>query len=60
VLPFDHHTERELLAVAAGIEERSGHPLARGGAVARAARWACRPRPAADVRVLAGRGVSAR
>ncbi|HEX5009497.1 MAG TPA: heavy metal translocating P-type ATPase, partial [Planctomycetota bacterium] len=57
VLPFDHHTEAELLAVAAGIEERSGHPLAEA-VLSRARALGVPPAPAADVRMLAGRGVS--
>jgi len=57
VLPFDHHTEAELLAVAAGIEERSGHPLAEA-VLSRARALGVAAAPAADVRVLAGRGVS--
>ncbi len=57
VLPFDHHTEAELLAVAAGIESRSGHPLA-DAILGRARALAVPPAPAADVRALAGRGVS--
>jgi Zn2+/Cd2+-exporting ATPase len=59
VLPFDHHTEAELLGVAAGIEERSGHPLAEA-VLARARELGVPAAPAADVRALAGRGVSGR
>jgi Cd2+/Zn2+-exporting ATPase len=57
VLPFDHHTEAELLAVAAGIESRSGHPLA-DAIAGRARELGVEPAPAADVRALAGRGVA--
>jgi len=57
VRPFDHHTEAELLAVAAGIESRSGHPLA-DAITGRARALSVPPAPAADVRALAGRGVS--
>ncbi|MGA2568958.1 MAG: heavy metal translocating P-type ATPase [Terracidiphilus sp.] len=53
------HTEEELLRVAAAAEERSNHPLAH--AIVDAARgqgieW----RPAEDVQVIPGRGLSAR
>ena len=57
VLPFDHHTEADLLGVAAGIEQRSGHPLSEA-ILARARALGVPAAPAADVRLLPGRGVA--
>jgi len=56
VVPCPDHTAREVLAVAAALELRSGHPL--GTAIVKACRNAgLDPLPADSVRALPGRGV---
>ncbi len=56
VIAGDDHTVEELLAVAAALELRTGHPL--GTAIVAAAdRRGVSPLPAEDVRALAGRGI---
>ena len=57
VIPFDSHTESELMSRAAALEARSTHPLAR--AIHRyAERKGIAPAPAADVQVLRGKGLT--
>jgi Cd2+/Zn2+-exporting ATPase len=57
VVPFDTHTEAELVARAAALEARSTHPLAR--AILRYAEAkGIAPAPAADVQVLPGKGLT--
>jgi len=58
VLPLDHHTEPELLALAAGIEAHSSHPLA-AAVVAHAQQRGVAPRTARELQTLPGQGVSA-
>jgi Cu+-exporting ATPase len=52
------HTERDVLLRATSLEQGASHPLARA-IVARADALVLRPLPITDVRVHAGRGVSA-
>ena len=59
VVPLGNHGERELLERAAALEARSGHPLARA-VIGHARSLGIEPEPAADVRVLPGRGVTGR
>ncbi len=57
VIPLGNHSETELLARAAALESRSTHPLAR--AICRYAEAkGVAPAPAADVRVLKGKGLT--
>lgn len=49
------HSEPELLAIAAGLEAQSDHPLAHA-IVAHAAAANVRPLPALDVRIIQGKG----
>jgi len=58
VAPRSGHSETELLTIAAAIEASSTHPLARA-IVEHAAGKGIRPAPAADTRMLAGKGASA-
>lgn len=59
VVPEPGHTEDEVLAVAAALELRSGHPL--GAAIVRAANErGVDPAPAEAVTALPGRGVEGR
>ncbi len=56
VIPCPDHTAPEVLAVAAALELRSGHPL--GAAIVEACReHGLEPLPAGEVRALPGRGV---
>jgi len=56
VVPGPGHTEEEVLAVAAALELRSGHPL--GNAIVRAAtQYGADPPPAEAVSALPGRGI---
>jgi Cd2+/Zn2+-exporting ATPase len=56
VVAGEGHTESEVLAVAAALELRSGHPL--GTAIIDAAQFrGVAPLPADDVRTLPGRGI---
>jgi len=59
VQPLDGHTEAELLERAASLEARSNHPLARA-IVDHARGLQVHLRPAEDVEVLQGKGVSGR
>lgn len=59
IVPLSGHTERELLEMAARIESRSEHPLARA-IVSHAAEAGIQPVPARDFQVLRGRGAVAR
>lgn len=57
VIPLGSHTETELISRAAALEAHSTHPLAR--AIRRyAERRGIAPAPAADVRVLGGKGMT--
>lgn len=58
VVPVSGHTDGELLEIAAAIEARSEHPLARA-VVAHAQERGIRPTPAEDFQVLQGKGASA-
>ncbi len=59
VVPFDGHTEEELLERAAALEARSMHPLARA-IVAYASARGIAPPPAENARLLQGKGVAGR
>jgi len=59
IVPFDGHTEKELLARAAALEARSTHPLAQA-ILDRAANYAIAVSPAEDVQVQPGKGVTGR
>ncbi len=59
VVPLSGHTERELIEIAAAIESRSEHPLARA-VVAYAEAAGIRAQPAENFQVLQGKGASAR
>ncbi|MDQ7778035.1 MAG: heavy metal translocating P-type ATPase [Paracoccus aminovorans] len=59
VLPAPGTAEAELIAVAAGVEAGSSHPLARA-ILARAAAAGIAPPPASDARALPGKGAEAR
>jgi len=57
IAPFGDHTEAELITRAAALEARSTHPLAR--AIMRYAKELdVAPSPAADVRMLQGKGLT--
>ena len=59
VVPLNNHTDEELIERAAALEARSAHPLAR--AVSEyAAQRGITLRPASDVQVLKGKGVTGR
>jgi Cd2+/Zn2+-exporting ATPase len=58
VMPLSGHTEEELVEIAAAIEARSEHPLARA-VVAYAEKLGMHPKPAEDFQVLQGKGASA-
>ncbi len=58
VVPRAGHTEAELLAIAAAVEARSIHPLARA-IVEYAAAQGIRPAPATDFQLLSGKGAHA-
>jgi len=55
IVPREGHTEAELLAIAAGLEAQSDHPLARA-IVAQAASQSVAPLPASEVRIVQGKG----
>ena len=57
IFPFDGHTNEDLLARAAALEARSGHPLA-AAITAHARERGVRPGSAEDVKVLPGKGVT--
>jgi len=59
VVPLDGHSEAELLTRAASLELQSEHPLAKA-ILARAAAQGLAVRPADGLRILAGRGATAR
>jgi Cd2+/Zn2+-exporting ATPase len=59
VVPLNGHGERDLLARAATLEARSGHPLARA-IVAHARERGIEVRPPESFQVLPGRGAAAR
>ena len=56
VTPHEGRDEAHILTVAAALEQRSGHPIAQA-IVAAAASNGLTPPPAADLRILPGRGV---
>jgi Cd2+/Zn2+-exporting ATPase len=58
IVPRSGHSEEELLRIAAAIEARSEHPLARA-IVEYAAGRGFRPEPASDFRAIKGKGASA-
>jgi Cd2+/Zn2+-exporting ATPase len=58
IVPRSGHSEEELLRIAAAIEARSEHPLARA-IVEYAAARGFRPEPASDFRAIKGKGASA-
>lgn len=59
IVPFSGHTEAEVLEIAAAIESRSDHPLAR--AIVRKAReQGIRPAPAKGFQAMKGKGATAR
>lgn len=59
VVPHSGHTELELLEIAAAVEVRSTHPLARA-IVEYAAERGIRPVPASDFQMLPGKGAHAK
>lgn len=59
VVPLSGHTEAELLAIAAAVEARASHPLARA-VVEYAAQKGIRPAPATDFRMVSGKGAHAK
>ncbi len=59
IVALSGHTEREVLEMAAQIESRSEHPLARA-IVSYAAKAGIHPEPAQDFQALRGRGAVAR
>ncbi len=59
VVAKSEHDEQELLAIAAAIESRSTHPLARA-IVRYAEERGIRPAPASDYQALTGKGAQAR
>lgn len=59
VVPRAGHDERELLAIAAAIEARTTHPIARA-IVEYAADVGIRPAPATEFQMLAGKGAHAK
>lgn len=59
VVPRSGHSEAELLEIAAAIETRSTHPLARA-IVEHAATQGIRPIPATDFQMLPGKGAHAK
>jgi len=59
IVAREGHTERELLAIAAGLEAHSDHPLARA-IVARAVAEGVTPLIASDFRILQGKGAIGR
>lgn len=58
VVPLSGHTESELLEIAAAIERRSEHPLARA-IVSHAERRGIRPAPVQGYQALKGKGATA-
>ncbi len=59
VVAFDGHTEQQLLAIAAAMESRSNHPLARA-IVAHARERDIRPIVVEDVQAVQGKGATGR
>lgn len=57
IIPLNNHTQEELLERAAALEAHSAHPLARAVSECAAERG-IRVRPAADVQMLQGKGVT--
>lgn len=57
IVAREGHTERDLLAIASGLEAHSDHPLARA-IVSRAAAEGVTPSTAADFRILQGKGAT--
>ena len=58
IIPLSGHTQRELIEIAAAIESRSEHPLARA-VIAYAERQGIRPEPAQDFQSIQCKGASA-
>lgn len=58
IVPLSGHNERELLEMAAAVESRSEHPLARA-IVRYAAAQGIRPAPAQDFQAIKGKGATA-
>lgn len=58
IVPLSGHTEMELIEIAAAIESRSEHPLARA-VMAKAEELNVRPRPVDDFRAVKGKGAHA-
>ncbi|MBI5762584.1 MAG: heavy metal translocating P-type ATPase [Planctomycetes bacterium] len=58
IVPLSGHTEAELIEIAAAIESRSEHPLARA-VMAHAEALGVRPKRADDFQVMKGKGASA-
>lgn len=58
IVPMSGHSERELLEIAASIESRSEHPLAKA-IVRRASAASLTPLPADDFQAIKGKGASA-
>ncbi len=59
VIPMGGHDEVDLLGIAAALESRSEHPLAKA-ILAHAGEKGVAPAPAQDFRILPGKGASAR
>jgi Cd2+/Zn2+-exporting ATPase len=57
VVPLGGRSDRELLGMAAALEARSGHPIARA-ILAKAAEFGIAVPPAKDVQAVGGRGVT--
>lgn len=58
IVPLSGHTEQELIEIAAAIEARSEHPLARA-VIAYAVALGVKPRPAQDYQAIQGKGARA-
>ena len=59
IVPLGSRSETELLGLAAALEARSGHPIARA-ILAKAAELKIAAEPAEDVQAITGRGVTGR
>jgi len=57
IVPLGGRSDRELLGMAAALEARSGHPIARA-ILAKAAEFGVAVAPAKDVQAVGGRGVT--